>query len=196
MNIRLALYRSCLQAAARQSDKRGFSLLEVMIAMTILTVCCGMLTSTITGTMQHKRINRERQIAVEAARAVIEDLHNVDFYDAYWTYNQDGTDDEGGEGTAPGSHFAVPGLDPVDGDLDGFVGEILLPGKTAVLLENAENAMLGLPRDLNGDLIIDERDHSSDYLILPVVVKINWKSGKRTHEFKLCTMLADIRKTE
>jgi type II secretory pathway pseudopilin PulG len=180
----------------RFSRRQGLTLIELTIATVILTVCCGMLTSTITGTMTHNRVRRERQIAVEAARAALEDMHNVDFYDVFWTFNQDPSDDEGGAGTARGAHFSVEGLTPLEDDPDGRVGEIVLPSTTAELFENAENESLGLPRDLNGDLSIDALDHSDDYLLLPVEVRLRWNGIGGPAEFSLSTMLADIRRVE
>ncbi len=170
------------------------TMLETMISMVILTICCGMLTSTISATMQHNRIKRERQVAVEAARAILEDLHNVDFRDAFWMFNDSEEDDHEGGPLAPGAHFAVEGLRPLGDDTDGFVGEVLMPGSATLLLENERDTNLGLPRDLNGDLRIDDSDHSGDYLVLPVQVRIRWQGTGGRSEFKLDTMLADIRR--
>lgn len=196
MSDRLSRCNRGLSAPSRFTRRQGLTLIELTIATVILTVCCGMLTSTITGTMTHNRVRRERQVAVEAARAVLEDMHNVDFYDVFWTFNQDPTDDEGGPGTARGAHFAVDGLTPLDDDADGMVGEIVLPSTTAELFENADWPSLGLPRDLNGDLSIDELDHSNDYILLPVQVRLRWNGIGGPAEFSLSTMLADIRRIE
>ncbi|MCB9914131.1 MAG: hypothetical protein H6828_03150 [Planctomycetes bacterium] len=171
-------------------------MIELAISMVILTVCCGMLTSTITGTMHNNRLKNEQQLAVEAARGVIEDMHKTDFYDVFWKFNDDPADDLNGEGTAPGAHFAVPGLRPRADDEDGFVGEILMPVKQRPLREDVVDEDLGLPRDLNGDLRIDDADHAQDYIILPVIVRLRWRGAGGDCEFKLCTMLADIRKVE
>lgn len=182
------------RAPGVRSSRAGLTLIELMIAMVILTVCCGMLTSTITGTMSHNRVKAERQLAVEAGRAVVEDMHNVDFYDVFWMFNNDPTDDAGGEGTAPGAHFPVEGLQPRDDDPDGFVGEIIMPVKARPLREDLEFEELGLPRDLNGDLVIDSVDHAQDYIILPIIVRMEWKGPMGDAQFKICTMLADMRK--
>jgi hypothetical protein len=174
------------------------TLIEIAVAMTILTVCCGMLTSTISGTMAHNRTKRERQMAVEAARAVIEDMHNVDFYEVFRQYNHDPTDDgaEGEEGTAPGPYFEVEGLSPTSDDPDGFVGEIVMPATERPLLESIEHETLGFPRDLNGDMQIDELDHANDFIILPVQVRVEWQGVSGKCSLELNTMLADIRKVD
>ncbi len=172
------------------------TMVEVMISVVILTLCCGMLTSTLTSTNVYKQTNRERMIAVEAARGVLEDMHNWNFGAVFATYNQDPADDPGGAGTAPGKHFSVPGLDPVDGDPDGFVGEIFMPADSAPLLENTVYESLGMPRDLNGDIAIDALDHSADHLILPVRIVLEWKGRGGNRKFELCTLLSALENAE
>ena len=49
-----------------------------------------------------------------------------------------------------------------------------------------------MPRDLSGDSIIDDLDHSQDFIILPLTVRLEWRGsfGPRTYEIQ--TMLADF----
>jgi hypothetical protein len=88
-------------------------------------------------------------------------------------------------GPAPGPDFAVPGLDPLADDLDGRVGKIVLPeldtGSGVELREDLDMPELGMPRDLNGDGIVDSADHSGDYRVLPVLLRLDWsgRSGNR-----------------
>ena len=54
--------------------------------------------------------------------------------------------------------------------------------------------MLGMPRDLNNDGIVDAQDHAHDCILLPVKVRLEWKSkcgrhGKRSLE--IYSMLAN-----
>jgi len=172
------------------------TMVELMISIVILTLCCGMLTSTLSATSLHRTTNRERAIAVEAARGVVEDMHNWTFGAVFTSYNDDPSDDPDGPGTAPGKDFAVEGLDPAPDDPDGFVGEVILPTEASPLLESVDNAALGMPRDLNGDLIIDQADHTLDHIVLPVRIRLRWdgKAGIRT--FELQTMLADLEKAQ
>ena len=183
-----------LAIAVGSARRRGITLVEVMIAVVILTVCCGMLTNTIVATVTHSQVKREQAVAVEAARGVIEDMHNGEFPFLFALYNADPTDDPAGEGTAPGKHFDVPGLDAAVDDLDGLVGEVILTAEAAPMLETTEWEELGLPRDLNGDLEIDDEDHSGDYLVLPVKVLLRWEGRAGIRQFEMSTMLADIRK--
>ena len=87
-------------------------------------------------------------------------------------------DDPDGLGSAPGHRFAVEGLDPLPTALDGLIGEVHLPGvevepRKWQLREDQVLPALGLPRDLNGDSILDEGDHALDYVPLPVRVTID-----------------------
>lgn len=183
------------QSAIRRS-KCGMTMIELMISVVILTLCCGMLTSTLTSTRLHRTTNQQKGVAAEAARGVLEDMHNCSFDQIFASYNDDPADDPGGPGTAPGKHFEVRGLTPSDTDQDGFVGEVIFSSATAALMENAEDAVLGMPRDLNGDMRIDEFDHAGDYLILPVRVVLRWKGRGAERTFEIHTMLALLERME
>jgi len=170
------------------------TLVELMISVIILTLCCGMLVSTHSATSVHRDRNRERGIAVEAARGVVEDMHNWTFGAIYLMYNDDPADDPDGPGTAPGKHFAVEGLRPMADDPDGFVGEICMPAESGPLLENVVDADLGMPRDLNGDILIDDEDHSGDHIILPVRIVLRWDGVGGERVITMDTLLADCQK--
>jgi len=107
-------------------------------------------------------------------------------------YNADPDDDPGGFDTAPGPFFEVEGLDPRPGDVDGAVGEIIMPTTDGFdLREDVVDDQIGTPRDLDLDGVIDSADHSADYLILPVLVRLEWRgsTGDRVMSFK--TILTD-----
>ncbi len=134
-------------------------------------------------------VTRQISIATRSAQTQMEDLKGFDFATVFAAFNPDPADDPGGAGTAGGSAFAVAGLDALPGDADGLVGEILLPvgpGAPGVLREDMVMPDLGMPRDLNGDGLVDAVDHSGDYQILPVLVRLTWQgqSGTSTLEFK------------
>ena len=167
-----------------------------MISVLILTLCCGMLTHTLTATATHRRVNGERALAAEAARGVLEDMHNWNFGAVYLTYNADPADDPDGPGTAPGKHFQVEGLTPDPDDPDGFVGEITFPTDSAPLREDVQDDLLCMPRDLNGDKVIDGEDHSLDYVVLPVTVTVRWRGRAGVREFRMHTMLAQMEHAE
>ena len=101
--------------------------------------------------------------AMVAARSQLELLRGQQFSQVFALFNHDAGDDPAGAGTAPGPGFEVPGLSPCPDDLDGLVGEIRFSHQGPDLRENAVDPELDMPRDLNGDLHIDQRNHADDY---------------------------------
>jgi len=171
---------------AEKARRQGFTLIEVMIAMTILVVALLGAIGTITAIGALGESNRESTAAYQEARAVIERLGGVNFDELFATYNLDPNDDPDGAGTADGQNFDVPELDTRVGDPDGFVGQILLPiSPGGALREDLVDPSFGMPRDLNGDGIVDAADHADDYILLPVRVRLEWtgKSGQRFVEY-------------
>ncbi len=170
------------------------TLIEVMVAMLVMTVAVQILSSIMSASMSYTASKQERGLAVESAMNVLEEMHATPFYDVFATFNSIDTDDPRGAGTGHGAAFSVPGLDPIPGE--AFVGRVLLPERNGVLLETLESAELGLPRDLNGDLLVDGLDHSDDYLLLPVLVIVRWQGRYGPRTLRLGTMLADLEKEE
>lgn len=170
------------------------TLTELMVAMMVMTVSVYILSSTITATIAHSAGKRERVRAVEAVRSLLEEMRSLPCGELFARYNSDPTDDPEGINSAPGNTFAVEGLDAQSGDPDGFVGEIILPAAQAPLLENAVDEVLGLPRDLNGDALVDDKDHASDYILLPVQIRVRWSGYTGDREFEMFTMFSDLRK--
>ena len=178
----------------RASRRAGMTLTELMVAMMVMTVSVYLLSSTITATIGHSISKRERLLAAEAARSLLEEMRALPCADLFALYNADPSDDPDGAGTAPGKHFDVPGLAPLPTDADGFVGEIILPADQAPLNENIVNEELGFPRDISGDALIDGHDHAADYVALPIKVVLNWSGRMGEREFEIYTIFADIRK--
>ncbi|MFN0206958.1 MAG: prepilin-type N-terminal cleavage/methylation domain-containing protein [Planctomycetota bacterium] len=160
----------------------GMTLIEVTIALVVATATVFLLTSTIGSTVNVSASKYERARAVDAARNLFELMRSLPASELFARYNHEPSDDPGGAGTAPGAHFAIEDLSPLDTDLDGFPGEVLLPAKFAPLREDVQNTALGFPRDINGDSVVDDKDHASDYIILPVCIRVEWKgkSGKQS----------------
>ena len=137
--------------------------------------------------MKLSQTNRETALAQAAARQAIEDLQARTFDELFVLFNTPTLDDPTGK-FAPGNAFDVPGLAPRADDLDGLVGQVILPEKSPLgvsgLYENYSDAVMGMPRDLNGDGDIDDLNHAGDYQILPVRVRLEWtgKGGERMLE--------------
>lgn len=166
--------------------RSGFSLIELLVASTVLVL--GMLGAigTLTTVSRLGESNRESILAYQAARSMVESLQAEAFEEVYERFNADPADDPGGAATAPGPGFDVPGLAPQAGDADGLAGRVLFPVSAGnVLREDLVDASFGMPRDLNGDDVVDGDDHTFDCIVLPVRVRIEWtgRSGDRFVEF-------------
>ena len=70
--------------------------------------------------------------------------------------------------------------------LEAAVVRVDFPGNGAELREDVVNPLLGLPRDLDGDGKIDSVDHSGDYMMLPVTIRVTWNgvAGPMTYEVR------------
>jgi prepilin-type N-terminal cleavage/methylation domain-containing protein len=155
----------------------GFTLTEVLLALTVLVVAVGGTLGTLNAYVRLDQQTAQRAEALRAAELQIERLQAEPFGDLFERYNGNALDDPAGALPSPGQHFAVPGLDVQPGDADGFVGRILLPEDPAapgVLREDLVNRELGTPMDLNLDGVIDGADHALDHVLLPVRVEVRW----------------------
>jgi type II secretory pathway pseudopilin PulG len=196
----------------------GLSLVEVVVALSVLIVAASIFCQTLLSTTRVRQCNRESTLAADAARVVLEEMRNEPFLEIFREYNEDTKDDPGGIGTGPGHRFDVDGLEAIDGAPS--VGRVLFPsvavqttvssggggklgsfgGTTTVtqyqLREDLQDASLGMPRDLDGDNVIDALDHAKNYLLLPVRVRLEWKSGNSTRRFEIVTQLGDFREAD
>lgn len=182
------------RSGTRRGDRRGFTLIEVLVGLVVLLVgvmsFSGALVSSIRATKRTDEINR----ATKAAHAILERIEAEAFADAFRRFNGDASDDPGGAGTAPGANFAVTGLDAQPGDADGLPGEVVFPiqpGDATQLREDVALPELGLPRDLNGDGVTDASNHATDYRLLPLLVRVRWRSSAGPAEVEFKTMIAN-----
>lgn len=163
----------------------------MMILITILLGFC----QALTGSMSASRSQRETAIATGAAREIISQLQAADF-ETLFADNNSSTLDDAGAGMVRLAAFDVPGLNVRAGDPDGLCGQILLPEVTAAgvsqLREDLNEPTLGMPRDLNGDGVADANDHSGDYLILPVIVRVDWRGARTNGRVQFRTILSDF----
>lgn len=183
-------------SAPRAHRRRGITLIEVTISILILTVAAYMLSSTISASLTHNVAKREQAIAVEATMNAMETLRATPFIDVFRSFNEDPDDDPLGSDTAPGPNFDVDGLDPIvePGGQRRPIGTVILPELAGLLREDLNMPELGLPRDLNGDIMVDAFDHSGDFLVLPVVVRLEWQGRLGERHFEMSTMLVDLQR--
>jgi hypothetical protein len=178
-------------------QRAGMSAIELIVAVTVLTVAFGMYATTVTAVGRQRQILRESSLAGDACQDLMETMRSEPIGDVYALYNHDENDDPDGAGTAPGPRFDVLGLDPEAGA--DAVGEVRLPEIEVApgvweLREDIEDAELGMPRDLNGDSIIDERNHAEDYVHLPVLIRAHWKGAYGTRRFELVALCTEFRR--
>ncbi|MBL8858074.1 MAG: prepilin-type N-terminal cleavage/methylation domain-containing protein [Planctomycetes bacterium] len=182
-------------AGTRTSRRRsGFTLIELAVGMAILVIGVLGFSQSLVSAQKLDVKNREMDRAAQAAREVMERMRAESFPDVFRRFNTVTADDPGGAGTAPGAGFSVAGLTARAGDADGLPGEIIFPTLSAspeAIHETVVNAQLGMPRDLNGDGVIDAADHSTDYRVLPVIVRVSWRGVGGDGYYELQTMLAD-----
>ncbi len=178
--------------SAKVNRRRGLTLIEVMVAFLVMSVAVYILSSTVTASVSHSIVKAEKTLAVEAAMNTIEKIRAMPQADIFALHNSDPSDDPYGPGTGPGNTFDVDGLERIPGRPS--VGTILMPGTGAVLDESATQPEFGLPRDLDGNLVIESGDCSDRYIVLPLTIRIEWQSRLGPRSFEIATMLADLAK--
>jgi type II secretory pathway pseudopilin PulG len=173
------------------------TLVEISVAIAVLTIGLGTAVYTLIGSMKLQRSSAERALALQAAESVLESIQATPIEEAFLRFNAIDGDDPV-DGDSPGDAFAVPGLAPWRGDADGLPGEVLFPGDNVALRENVFDAELGMPRDLTLDEppFIDGDDHADDYRVLPLRVRVRWRGVLGDSELVLGTTLNNERKQE
>lgn len=178
---------------SRLRASAGYSLVEILVVLTILTLAGAMFARALASVHRLDPMVDETSLASEQARIVIESMRNRPFAQVFALYNDDPADDPGGPGTAPGSGFDVPGLVAPPGS--ATVGRVQFPSPGPALRESADDEGLGMPRDLDGDGQVDGNDHSGDYIILPVRIRLEWSPGPkatRNRALLVYTMLSGL----
>jgi prepilin-type N-terminal cleavage/methylation domain-containing protein len=202
----------------RDGRRSGFTVIEMIITMAIVVVASGILARAMGGANAMRTVGRENSRAVEASLQTLERMRNQPFESLFALYNADPSDDPDGAGTAPGATFAVPNLEPLAGGgpighvhLPALLVEIPAPEPTLLqvllggpppppptfewqLREDFVDEKLGMPRDLNGDNVIDDQDHAHDYIVLPVRVRTSWAGLNGDRSTELYTMLGGVRR--
>jgi hypothetical protein len=172
-------------STARKTARRGqegFSLLHVLVAAAILALAALALSAVQVRSIVLTATNRETAEGRQVGRRILEEIGRVPLRDVFASFNGDPLDDPGGAGTAPGS---VVRLADQPGDVRA---EIRFPGGSE-LREDVVDPDLGMPRDLDGDGSVDSADHASDYMILPVRIRVVWQGIDGERSFDLHTVL-------
>lgn len=163
------------------------------MVLAILSISLSIFAQTLGASLRLDPVSIEKSVAAEAARSQFEEMRNHPFSQLFQLYNDDPSDDPGGPGTAPGSRFAVKDLTPVTPGQP--VGRVIFPTVGNQLRENISDENFGMPRDLNGDDVVDNANHATDCIILPVQLRLEWvptngKDGRRN--FVMYTMFSAL----
>jgi type II secretory pathway pseudopilin PulG len=156
-----------------RSPRSAFTLLEVLMAVTVLVLALFGLLSTILSASALQRANRETTVALAAAREKVEQLQTQRIHELVAAY--------GPTGTTPG--FAVPGLNPLSGATVGTV--------TILTDETITDPELGMPRDLNGDGDSTDTDVSTGRMfLLPAQITLRWQGATGERQLSVPTLVA------
>ncbi|MFT5285372.1 MAG: type II secretory pathway pseudopilin PulG [Planctomycetota bacterium] len=183
----------------KRNSRSGVTLLESVIALAVMMVAVSMYSTMVVSSSRQRVMNHDFPAASQAVRVVLENMRNEELQNIFALYNSDPADDPDGPGTAPGNRFEVSGFKALEESPDGLVGTINFPTFTNVdgipeLREDDVDEELGMPRDLNGDSIVDDLNHADDYILLPIKVEVDWQGKYGPRHIELFTMFAEIRK--
>jgi len=170
---------------------QGSSLVELVVATAVILVGVLAFTRALTESISLGEKNRETALATAAAQGLVEELYAADMARVFALYNDDPDDDPDGTGTAPGSRFTAAGLEARAADA-GMQGRIFFPvddGNPDVLREDLVDSKLRTPLDLDLDGFVDDADHSANYRILPVLIRVAWQDGRAERELEIATIL-------
>lgn len=176
------------------------TLLEIIFALPVVLIAASMLASTLVAIAKQRSVTLENAVVSTAVQEVFERMRNEDLRDLFRLYNAEPFDDPFGPGTAPGNFFGVEGLTSLPNIPPGSIGEIFLPavntgtGVAPVweLREDMQDPDCQMPRDLNGDSVIDDQDHGADYVVMPVHVRVRWQGKFGPREFNMHTLLSEF----
>lgn len=182
--------RSRLRPPPGDPGEAGFTLIELIMGATVLAIgVCG-LAVTLVYSMSLAQTNRESSEARIAAKEILERVRAIPVEEIFAAFNDTEDDDDLTSAGAPGSTFLLTRTTR-EGATATYTAEVLFPtaDDPAALREDVEDALIGMPRDLNGDGVIDALNHAADYLILPIRIRVFWRGKTGTRTFEICTVL-------
>lgn len=153
----------------RRSGEDGFTVIEAAISMTVLAVALLSLFGTIVYCTRSNLAAAQKDQALAAAEAKIEELKSHPFHLLVPDYGPGGT---------IGPFFPVDRID------DGA-------GAQGILVFGLDETSIfgGPPQDLNGDGDADDTDVSADHEVLPLRVVITWTGVLGEQQLELRTLL-------
>lgn len=179
--IRSERVSTLLLRSSRVRSRAGFSLVDVCVALFILAIAVGALVGSTFSAMRLEQVNESKAAASQELRSLLENMQSVNFASIYAAYNESPTDDPD------------PKYDYKDElDLSSRLPKGLCGDSPVVQVEFPGDDKGGLYEDtvdLNGDGQFDKADHSGDYTILPVTLKLEWASPSGPQTLQLATLI-------
>ncbi len=169
--------------------RSGFALIDVCVALLVLAVAVGALVGTMFSALRLDQVNESRAAANQALRTVLEDMKAQEFSTVYAAFNTSSADDPNPDYDYK-TALDLKGKLPAGACGSAPVAQVVFPeDELGALREDTVDPSLGLPRDLNGDDVIDGNDHSADYKLLPVTVKLEWESPSGPQKIQVATVI-------
>jgi len=145
----------------------GFSLIEVMTTVALLTLgFMGLAAGFIANARAYSRASDDI-VVIHAFRQVSEVIRGTPFGEVASRYR--------------GLNFQIPEID----------GSVLVNVFVDETESSPEAALLGLPRDLDGDGAAATTDVTNRYFLLPIVVEVSWKGRDGPEKKALHFLLAE-----
>jgi Tfp pilus assembly protein PilV len=153
----------------RKDPAAGFSLLECLSAAGLIMIgFLGVASALMSNTRAYARA-REDVPAIHALRELAETVRNAPFGQVASTYQ--------------GTTYSIP-------DLGATATVTIFVNETDT---SPDAAVLGLPRDLDGDGAASTVDVTNRYFLLPIKVSVSWTGREGPETRNLYTMLAQER---
>jgi type II secretory pathway pseudopilin PulG len=158
----------------------GWSMVELIIAMTLLTIGVISFVVAITSSLRLASASHQKDIAMNAARHVIEQMRMYTVKGVFNTFSAN-------------PDFDVADLILLSSDTDGKAGEVIFPADSGNLVEDQTSELMGTAEDLDldGDGTNNGTVVPDDCLLLPVVVRVEWQNAGVDWIIEIKTLLTE-----
>jgi type II secretory pathway pseudopilin PulG len=161
--------------------RKGLTLVEILLALGVFTVAILGLVGGIVTAMRTQSSAREQAVALNAARKVMEEIRNSGAFSGVFAAYR-------------GRAFTQSDLETWGLRLQGGKASVLFPVEAATpteLHETTDMSAWGASggMDLNGDGKIVAGDRSSDYALLPVMIRVEWRQGPQDAKLDFSAVL-------
>jgi prepilin-type N-terminal cleavage/methylation domain-containing protein len=167
---------------------RGLTIVEVVMAMAIIAIALLALMASVISSMTLVEVNRQESLAMNAAREKFAEMQSTPLGSVFTTFRN--------------TSFSVPGIATVNagriyfpmsggtsgnqnsGNLDETVNTVTnytAPAEIQTisdfkLASTTASAGTYVPRDLNRDGDANDTNVSTDYILVPVKIRIRWET--------------------